>query len=194
MHLERHLAILLLSVLFNKLSLASPLAGTNSTKSFIGLPFNPSGSTSGDDIPGISGISNDVVCAKDKTFFDPRPKTSDCLRAGLELPEEHEPGDFHTGDPQDDYSLPLTRAVKSCMIVVHMNPGQVDKSSWQNMRHVSSEISHICQRGDPATGVTGGSALTGDNGFINVTVTRDPNYRDTPPGIAVLNETAIETY
>ena len=120
-----------------------------------------------------------VECAPSRTFRDPRPMTSHCLDAELQLPELHGAGRFHSGDPVDDYSLPVTKSVKSCTIIVDIPEGYEDVSEWMNMRFVAHVIIERCGVGmPPIVGRTGGSVLTGENSNINVTVTGTPGYRD----------------
>ena len=96
--------------------------------------------------------------------------TRDCLQAALLLPEGSDPGDFHNGNPVNDFSLPLARTHQSCTATVSLTQGARDRSSWDHISYVASQMAVICSKGQYPVGQTGGVTNIGTRGSIRVSL------------------------
>ena len=96
--------------------------------------------------------------------------TRDCLQAALLLPDGSDPGDFHNGNPINDFSLPLARTHQSCTATVSLSHGIRDRSSWDHISYVASQMAAICCKGQYPVGQTGGVTYAGTQNAIRVSL------------------------
>ena len=96
--------------------------------------------------------------------------TRDCLQAALLLPDGSDPGAFHNGNPDDEYRLPVVKVFDSCMATVSLTEGAQDRSSWDHISYVASQMAVICAKGQFPFGQTGGVTSAGHHNLIRVTL------------------------
>ena len=96
--------------------------------------------------------------------------TRDCLQAALLLPEGSDPGYFHNGDPDNAFHLPVVRPFGSCAATVSLSEGLRDRSSWDHISYVASQMAVICSKGQYPFGQTGGVTNVGSQNSIRVSL------------------------
>ena len=107
-----------------------------------------------------------------------RADTRDCLQAALLLPDGSDPGDFHSGNPVNDFSLPVVVTHQSCRATVSLPPGARDRSTWDHISYVASQVGAICSIGQYPIGQTGGVTAVGIRNSIRVTLERAAKVGD----------------
>ncbi len=96
--------------------------------------------------------------------------TRSCLQAAISLPDGADPGTFHNGGVDDGYKLPKVKVYGPCMATVSIRAGNTDRSSWDHISWVASQIAAICSNGQYPRGTTGGVKYSGFGGNIRVTL------------------------
>ena len=104
--------------------------------------------------------------------------TRDCLQAALLLPDGSDPGDFHNGNPINDFSLPIVRTHQSCTATVSLPPGARDRSSWDHISYVASQMGAICSHGQYPIGQTGGVTYAGTRNSIRLSLEKAAKVGD----------------
>ena len=118
----------------------------------------------------LNAIKVGVNCFHPTATGGRRAETLDCLQAALNMPEGADPGSFHNGNLMDDYKLPEAKPFQSCVASVSIAEDTVDRSSWDHISYVASQIAVICSVGNFPLGRTGGVMYVGTDGHICVTV------------------------
>lgn len=98
--------------------------------------------------------------------------TRDCLQAALLLPDGSDPGNFHNGNPDDEFKLPIVSPYESCVATVSVPNGVRDRSSWDHISYVASQMAVICVVGQYPFGQTGGVTTAGVGNNIRVSLER----------------------
>lgn len=120
--------------------------------------------------PFILGAEQGVACWK-ATVLDSRlADTKSCLQAALSLPDWPNIGTFHNNGEEDGFRLPKVKRFGQCMITVSLKGTSQDRSTWDHIQLVASQIAPICSNGQFPRGSTGGVKYAGVNGDIRVTV------------------------
>lgn len=104
--------------------------------------------------------------------------TRDCLQAALLLPDGSDPGDFHNGNPVNDFRLPVAVTHESCTATVSLPQGARDRSSWDHISYVASQMGVICNKGQYPIGQTGGVTNVGTGNSIRVTLEKAAKVGD----------------
>ena len=104
--------------------------------------------------------------------------TRDCLQAALLLPDGSDPGDFHNGNPVNDFKLPVAKTHQSCTATVSLPQGARDRSSWDHISYVASQMGAICSIGQYPIGQTGGVTNVGTRNSIRVTLEKAAKVGD----------------
>ena len=101
--------------------------------------------------------------------------TKDCLQAALLLPEGSDAGEFRNGNPIEEYRLPLVRKFETCAASVSLEAGSWDRSSWDHISYVASQMALICVQGQYPSGQTGGVTYLGSRNLIRLSLERVVN-------------------
>lgn len=64
--------------------------------------------------------------------------TRDCLQAALPLPDGSDAGNFHSGNLDDEFRLPVVKVYGSCMATVSLTQGTQDRNSWDGLSYVAN--------------------------------------------------------
>ena len=118
----------------------------------------------------VTGIKTGVNCWPATMRGGRFAPTRDCLQAALLLPDGSDPGPFHNGNPDDEYRLPMVKVFGSCMATVSLPEGGRDRSSWDHISYVASQMAVICAKGQFPFGQTGGVTTAGHDNSIRVTL------------------------
>ena len=122
------------------------------------------------------------------TFFDSRVAASrDCLQAIELLPDVMTPGYFHYGGPPDGFELPAMEHHGTCMIILSLDDGQPDLSSWSMISHVASQLIEICSIGLFPRGYTGGWMKLGERGAIRISVEKYRPVQSTSENVTAID-------
>lgn len=120
--------------------------------------------------PSTVGAEQGVACWK-ADFLDSRlADTKSCLQAALSLPDWPDTGTFHNNGEDDGFKLPKVKRFGQCMITVSLKGNSQDRSTWDHIQLVTSQIAPICSNGQFPRGSTGGVKYAGVNGDIRITV------------------------
>lgn len=143
--------------------------------------------------PSTLGAEQGVACWK-ATVLDSRlADTKSCLQAAVSLPEGPDPGTFHNGGADDGFKLPKVKVVGQCVITVSLNRGKQDRSTWDHIAFVASQIAAICSNGQYPRGTTGGVKYAGSHGDIRVTLENVKGMGvGAANGTALLDDSGIE--
>ena len=123
----------------------------------------------------VAAIKTGVNCWPYAIRGSRRAVTIDCLQAALLLPEGSDAGDFRNDNPIEDFSLPVVRKFETCAATVSMAPGARDRSSWDHISYVASQMAWICAQGQYPAGQTGGITYLGSQNLIRVSLERVTN-------------------
>ncbi len=95
-----------------------------------------------------------------------------CENAILQIKDNLTIGIFHHGDPDDEFSLPVSRRVGNCKVTIDMsNRGLYETSSWFQINHKASQLNRICG-GKYKYRYGGGMLTTGQSDNIRISVER----------------------
>lgn len=103
--------------------------------------------------------------------------TRSCLQAAISLPDGADAGTFHSGGVEDGFKLPKVKVYGPCMATVSISGTRTDRSSWDHISYVASQIAAICSNGQYPRGTTGGVKYAGVVGNIRVTLEKAPGVR-----------------
>ena len=120
----------------------------------------------------LAAIKTAVNCWPSSMRGSRLADTRDCLQAALLLPDGSDPGDFHNGNPVNDFRLPVAVTHETCMATVSLPQGAWDRSSWDHISYVASQMGAICSHGSYPVGRTGGVTNVGIRNSIRVTLER----------------------
>lgn len=98
--------------------------------------------------------------------------TRDRLQAALLLPDGSDAGYFHNGNPDNDFRLPVIKTYDSCVAIVSLTQASPDRSSWDHISYVASQMAAICSVGQYPVGQTGGVTSAGYQNHIRVSLER----------------------
>ena len=118
----------------------------------------------------VAAIKTGVNCWPSSLRGSRLADTRDCLQAALLLPDGSDPGDFHLGNPMNDFHLPVVVTHQSCTATVSLSPGTRDRSSWDHISYVASQMGAICSIGQYPIGKTGGVTNAGTRNSIRVSL------------------------
>ena len=118
----------------------------------------------------FAAIKTGVTCWPSSFRGSRLADTRDCLQAALLLPDGSDPGDFHNGNPVNDFKLPVAATHESCTATVSLPQGARDRSSWDHISYVASQMGVICSKGQYPIGQTGGVTNVGTRNSIRVTL------------------------
>lgn len=122
-----------------------------------------------------SGPAEETAACLKPSIMDSRlADTKSCLQAAIALPEGPDPGYFHNGGVDDLYKLPKIKIVGPCMVTVSIRGAKTDRSTWDHISYVASQMAAICVNGQYPRGTTGGVKYAGLAGNIRVTLEKAP--------------------
>jgi len=99
-----------------------------------------------------------------------------CLSAISQISTSQDPGEFHTGEPFDQWSLPMTKTWKYCKVTVEMaQPWETDSSSWLGINLAATQLNMQCAS-RYGFRYAGGSSSTGNRGEIKVKLEKVSNW------------------
>ena len=108
----------------------------------------------------------------------------DCLQASRKLPRSHVPGNFHTGNPADDFQLPRSATYDGCTVEISFIGRGLEDSSWVTVKGATHELIRACG----VIGVMGltkpGWITTGPSQKIKI-ITRKPRWGEEVTGGSV---------
>ena len=150
-----------------KVFFATTILFTTHTYTLPTLPLNTTDLTS-----TLTAVKTGVTCYRPTMRGSRLAATRDCLQAALLLPDGSDPGDFHEGNPYNDFQLPVLTTYGSCAATVSLTGGAQDRSSWDHISYVASQMAAICSVGQYPVGQTGGVTSAGYSNKIRVTLER----------------------
>lgn len=120
----------------------------------------------------ITAVKTGVKCWPPERRGSRLAATRDCLQAALLLPDGSDAGNFHNGNPADGFKLPVVMPYDSCVATVSLPNGVQDRSSWDHVSYVASQMAAICAIGQYPVGQTGGVTTAGVGNNIRVSLER----------------------
>ncbi|KAL9069449.1 MAG: hypothetical protein Q9161_005500 [Pseudevernia consocians] len=120
----------------------------------------------------FTAIKTGVICYQPTIRGSRLAATRDCLQAALLLPDGSDAGYFHVGIPDNDFRLPMVKNYGSCLATVSLTEAPQDRSSWDHISYVASQMAAICSVGQYPFGQTGGVTSAGYLNSIRVTLER----------------------
>lgn len=133
----------------------------------------PTLSLNSTDLDGtLTAVKTGVFCYPPTIRGSRLAATRDCLQAALLLPDGSDPVYFHSGNPDDDLRLPVVKTYDSCLATVSLLGAARDRSSWDHISYVASQMAAICSVGQYPIGQTGGVTLAGYGNHIRITLER----------------------
>jgi len=128
------------------------------------------------------GAEQPAACLPASVLDSHLADTRSCLQAAISLPEGPDPGIFHNGGADDGYKLPKIKLHGACMATVSIRGSKTDRSSWDHISYVASQMAAICVNGNFPRGTTGGVKYAGFGGNIRVTLEKTPGVGSSDGG------------